>query len=66
LEKLLLPTLRSAPFTYEVGENGNTVTFLARIPRFSTQWQVVDYPKSQVLSIEAGHIVSFTPEATDI
>jgi hypothetical protein len=66
LEKLVLPTLRSAPFIYEVSQTDNTVTFLARIPRFSSQWQIVDYPKSQVLAIEAVRIVSFTPEATDL
>jgi hypothetical protein len=66
LEKLVLPVLETAPFTYEITGNGKTITFDVKLPRFTSQWRVVDHTTSQVLSIEAVNLVSFAAEGAVI
>jgi hypothetical protein len=66
LKTLVIPTLTSAPFTYEIIGSGKTVTFDFKVPQFTSHWAVVDHTKPQILSIEACNLVSFAPEYTDV
>jgi hypothetical protein len=63
---MVIPILDSAPFTYAVSGDENTVKFIVRLSRFTSHWQVVDHLKPQVLTIEALHPISFTAEPTDV
>src|ERR671914_74562 len=66
LKTLVIPVLNCAPFTFDVCGKADTVTFTRKFLQFTSQWRVVDHPKSHVLSIEAYDLVPFSPAAPDI
>ena len=67
LKTLVLPILRyTAPSITDICEMGDIVTFTHKSLQLTSQWQVVDYPKSCVLSIEALHIVSYAQDTPGI